>query len=229
MSGSRQDDPRHGLHVLLHPFCFCRYLQEIGYTDTIIDVRSNRVRSLLGLHDNLGGGDANEDSNSNRSSSNAVNGDANDTAGRYSDSGTTRRGPATLGEEMAIDNEAAVMANFDFLNEGPGMEDDDDMEEGLAGSSEDLKLSNVGTTSSSGKHDIDVSNCDDCVHCFDFFLKATAAGNAQSSEDNVDGSGKAVSDSRRGDESSDWGKCLFSPVSIVFYHVIDRYFTFFHQ
>lgn len=28
---------------------FCRYLQEIGYTDTIIDVRSARVRSLLGL------------------------------------------------------------------------------------------------------------------------------------------------------------------------------------
>ena len=26
-----------------------RYLQEIGYTDTIIDVRSARVRSLLGL------------------------------------------------------------------------------------------------------------------------------------------------------------------------------------
>lgn len=29
-----------------------RYLQEIGYTDTIIDVRSNRVRSLLGLNNN---------------------------------------------------------------------------------------------------------------------------------------------------------------------------------
>lgn len=26
-----------------------RYLQEIGYTDTIIDVRSARVRTLLGL------------------------------------------------------------------------------------------------------------------------------------------------------------------------------------
>ncbi len=26
-------------------------MQEIGYTDTIIDVRSNRVRSLLGLHE----------------------------------------------------------------------------------------------------------------------------------------------------------------------------------
>ena len=31
---------------------FYRYLQEIGYTDTIIDVRSNRVRSLLGLNNN---------------------------------------------------------------------------------------------------------------------------------------------------------------------------------
>src|ERR1700754_4426199 len=29
-----------------------QYLQEIGYTDTIIDVRSNRVRSLLGLTTN---------------------------------------------------------------------------------------------------------------------------------------------------------------------------------
>ena len=26
-----------------------RYLQEIGYTDTILDVRSARVRALLGL------------------------------------------------------------------------------------------------------------------------------------------------------------------------------------
>ena len=33
-----------------------RYLQEIGYTDTIIDVRSNRVRSLLGLGPGLGAG-----------------------------------------------------------------------------------------------------------------------------------------------------------------------------
>ena len=28
---------------------YFRYLQEIGYTDTIIDVRSARVRQLLGL------------------------------------------------------------------------------------------------------------------------------------------------------------------------------------
>lgn len=31
---------------------FCRYLQEIGYTDAILDVRSSRVRPLLGLTTN---------------------------------------------------------------------------------------------------------------------------------------------------------------------------------
>jgi hypothetical protein len=36
----------------LNLFNFYRYLQEIGYTDTIIDVRSNRVRLLLGLNNN---------------------------------------------------------------------------------------------------------------------------------------------------------------------------------
>lgn len=36
-----------------------RYLQEIGYTDTIIDVRSNRVRSLLGLNNNTDSDDLN--------------------------------------------------------------------------------------------------------------------------------------------------------------------------
>jgi hypothetical protein len=36
----------------LNVYNFFRYLQEIGYTDTIIDVRSNRVRSLLGLNNN---------------------------------------------------------------------------------------------------------------------------------------------------------------------------------
>lgn len=42
--------------LLLFFFSF-RYLQEIGYTDTIIDVRSNRVRSLLGLNNNANSAD----------------------------------------------------------------------------------------------------------------------------------------------------------------------------
>lgn len=29
--------------------CVPRYLQEVGYTDTILDVKSQRVRALLGL------------------------------------------------------------------------------------------------------------------------------------------------------------------------------------
>lgn len=33
-------------------YLFCRYLHEIGYTDTIIDVRSSRVRNLLGINNN---------------------------------------------------------------------------------------------------------------------------------------------------------------------------------
>ena len=31
------------------PLFYFRYLREIGYTDTIIDVRSSRVRQLLGV------------------------------------------------------------------------------------------------------------------------------------------------------------------------------------
>lgn len=36
----------------MYVYCFYRYLHEIGYTDTIIDVRSSRVRNLLGLNNN---------------------------------------------------------------------------------------------------------------------------------------------------------------------------------
>ncbi|KAG8126246.1 hypothetical protein E2320_021395 [Naja naja] len=37
------------VHDYNSTFFFFRYLQEVGYTDTILDVRSQRVRSLLGL------------------------------------------------------------------------------------------------------------------------------------------------------------------------------------
>lgn len=59
-----------------------RYLQEIGYTDTIIDVRSNRVRSLLGLNNNA---EAEENLNNAGSSVNgneASNKRASETQGR---------------------------------------------------------------------------------------------------------------------------------------------------
>lgn len=37
-----------GVCVCLLP-CTLRYLQEVGYTDTILDVKSQRVKALLGL------------------------------------------------------------------------------------------------------------------------------------------------------------------------------------
>ena len=136
---------RQGRHLLR------QYLQEIGYTDTIIDVRSNRVRSLLGLHDNA---DGNED---NRSSNNAINGGSGAGAGSAGTAGS-RGGDASgnrrLAEDIAIDTEAAVMANFDFLNEGPCVDDDDELmaEDGL---SEDVKIT---SNTASGTFDFPQKN-----------------------------------------------------------------------
>ena len=113
-------------HVFFSFFFFFRYLHEIGYTDTIIDIRSNHVRSLLGLHD-AAGNDAKDENRIN----NAINGSdsLNATTTRRNDnnsvthatssgqSAANRRGVgSTLAEEMMIDTEAAVMANFDFLS-----------------------------------------------------------------------------------------------------------------
>ena len=86
-----------------------RYLQEIGYTDTIIDVRSNRVRSLLGLNDN----EYNTNEENRNNLANSMNGDDGQNLTRKA--GVPARGK-TLTEEMMMDTEAAVMANFDFLS-----------------------------------------------------------------------------------------------------------------
>ena len=37
------------MHQLFYIVCFFRYLQEIGYTDKVLEMRSARVRSLLGI------------------------------------------------------------------------------------------------------------------------------------------------------------------------------------
>ncbi|XP_068200212.1 striatin-3-like isoform X1 [Palaemon carinicauda] len=101
-----------------------QYLQEIGYTDTIIDLRSNRVRSLLGIS-----GGENEENHNNTP---AMNG--SDTTKRQPDPNrcyVQKKGqpPSTL-EAQIRDAEKAVMDNFDFLQqEGMEMDDDDDVDE----------------------------------------------------------------------------------------------------
>ncbi|XP_049526646.1 striatin-3-like isoform X11 [Dermacentor silvarum] len=110
-----------------------QYLQEIGYTDTILDVRSARVRTLLGLGPaaNAGSGNAPDD----KAAHPAVNGgSAGGTAPgepvkRSSD--TQRRVPGkkmvNVAENALLDTEASVLATFDFLaTETVDMEDDED-------------------------------------------------------------------------------------------------------
>lgn len=81
-------------------------------------MRSNRVRSLLGLHDagGVGGGDVVDENRTN----NAINGETGGGGGRRgimneNSGGGGKRTTTTLAEEMMIDTEAAVMANFEFL------------------------------------------------------------------------------------------------------------------
>lgn len=124
-----------------------QYLHEIGYTDTIIDIRSNHVRSLLGLHD-APGNDAKDENRIN----NAINGGdslnasttrRNDNNSTASGSAANRRGVgSTLAEEMMIDTEAAVMANFDFLSSEVEVDDDDEVmgDDGDDGFAPEIKL-----------------------------------------------------------------------------------------
>ncbi|KAH7941019.1 hypothetical protein HPB49_009297 [Dermacentor silvarum] len=98
-----------------------QYLQEIGYTDTILDVRSARVRTLLGLGPaaNAGSGNAPDD----KAAHPAVNGgSAGGTApGEHvkRSSDTQRRVPGkkmvNVAENALLDTEASVLATFDFL------------------------------------------------------------------------------------------------------------------
>ncbi|XP_055600207.1 striatin-3 isoform X3 [Uranotaenia lowii] len=97
-----------------------QYLQEIGYTETIIDIRSNRVRSLLGLNNNS---EQEENVNPN------ING------------GSENNKRASESQAMILDSEAAVIANFEFLAQADAeMSDDDDMSDEIGDSDEtDMK------------------------------------------------------------------------------------------
>lgn len=151
----------------LFRFQIKRYLQEIGYTDTIIDVRSNRVRSLLGLNPagnasdkdeqggggGVGGGGGNINGGSGggggsvggSGGTGSSPGDPSGNSKRLSESQGRRAPakkvpPASLAEAMIMDTEASVMANFDFLaQEGVGVEvdDEDDMSDEMEDNTDD--------------------------------------------------------------------------------------------
>lgn len=94
------------------------YLQEIGYTDTIIDVRSNRVRSLLGLT-NL-----NEELTSEQA------------ANKVLQSKLIKKGKLesmNAANMLVNDAESSVLATFEFLNN----QNDNGMMEGMKADDDD--------------------------------------------------------------------------------------------
>ncbi|ERL89331.1 hypothetical protein D910_06703 [Dendroctonus ponderosae] len=101
-----------------------QYLQEIGYTDRIIDVRSTRVRALLGLNNN--NADQEENLNGGPVNGNESNKRVSENEGRRTPVKKTQ--PRSMPESMMLDTEAAVMANLNYLsNADVEMEDDDDI------------------------------------------------------------------------------------------------------
>ncbi|XP_070179388.1 striatin-3-like isoform X2 [Littorina saxatilis] len=155
-----------------------QYLQEIGYTDTIIDVRSARVRSLLGLQPVSGESDADGPQA-------LVNGEQQ--PGKRDIQGKRvalkkLQGTGPVDSEL-IDTESAVMNTFDFLA-GENVVDDDDEnlsdenEDGMAADDESderlerkgVKIKVVGNESMAGEELLDDPETEEALAEFDFLV-----------------------------------------------------------
>ncbi|XP_013142686.1 PREDICTED: striatin isoform X1 [Papilio polytes] len=112
-----------------------QYLQEIGYTDTILDVRSNRVRTLLGLNNEEQTEDPNYRNNDNKFRERCGDSPINSLIRKYDYGGKEQRkgGVSTGGgyneEGLSVQETAAVFANFEFLaNQEMDMDEIDDLD-----------------------------------------------------------------------------------------------------
>jgi len=168
-----------------------QYLQEIGYTDTIIDVRSNRVRSLMGLQP-----DGDMETNQNLSGGNNGTGNIGGTTGAGNNGGTgggggigttggaetTRRVPDNRrrwegkqgGDDMLISAEESVMANFDFLSREEDIEDEDEV---MAEDNDDgfnPEAMKVVKQEDIDKLNIGVDNSEEVINEFKFLTQSEA-------------------------------------------------------
>ena len=91
------------------------------FIDTIIDVRSNRVRSLLGLQS-----EQDNETNQNLANGAETTRRVPDNRRRWEGVGN-KPGTGNLAEEMLINTEESVMANFDFLAREDDLEDEDEV------------------------------------------------------------------------------------------------------
>ncbi|XP_032591787.1 striatin-4 isoform X4 [Drosophila grimshawi] len=116
-----------------------QYLAEIGYTDNIIDVRSNRVRSILGLnnnadHDGGGGSGIGGIGGGGGIGSGGVGGGGENLSPNINGNESNKRASESevqqSNDAIITDTEAAVMANFEFLGTTE-MSDDDEISDDL--------------------------------------------------------------------------------------------------
>ncbi|XP_076464651.1 striatin-3-like isoform X3 [Babylonia areolata] len=168
-----------------------QYLQEIGYTDTIIDVRSARVRSLLGLQPVSG-------ENENDGPPALVNGEQQ--PGKRDNQGKRVGLKKLPGSEPVdgalIDTERAVMSTFDFLAGENAVDEDeenlsDENEDGMAADDESderlerkgVKLKVVGNESMAGEDLMDDPETEEALAEFDFLVTESEKKDVTSNAD----------------------------------------------
>lgn len=138
-SNNNSSTVTYGRELLRH------YLQEIGYTDTIIDLRSNRVRSLLGIVDNQASNVQNSQSttnpttNTNNNNSNDQNNSPSIITADRNNSDTNKKSPfnSTILQTGILnrqtgdvgDAEASVLETFGFLYDQERLDDSSNLDE----------------------------------------------------------------------------------------------------
>lgn len=173
-----------------------QYLQEIGYTDTIIDVRSARVRQMLGLqplHDNDGNQqqvmNGGEPGNKRPST---------DPQGRR----LAKKTPPSLSDRVLTETEEAVNSTFSFLNDH--LVDDEDDENLSDGENEEDDIDKrcskklIGNESMMGMADMMADpEADEALNELDEFLASEG--------------GEGAGEARSGADGSEWEKKDLSP------------------
>ncbi|GAB1608074.1 striatin-3-like isoform X5 [Argonauta hians] len=175
-----------------------QYLHEIGYTDTIIDVRSAKVRSLLGLQPHTTDTDCTQTA--------LINGEQPNKATPVEEESHTKR-PASKGrpsaslvESSLLESEESVLATMEFLSsENVEIEDDnlsDENEDGISADDESeeraekqRKFKSIGNESMAGMEDVLANpETDEALAEFDFLVSESGegAGEARSQGDGTE-------------------------------------------
>ncbi|XP_029925973.1 striatin [Myripristis murdjan] len=168
-----------------------QYLQEVGYTDTILDVKSQRVRALLGLAGDGGGGRT---------------GERTGTEPLVNGTDTSTKGMGTRGKTELSDT-SAVLEAFKFIESAAAEFSDEDEDEDSEGKDRTIMESRTimrkkPSSSSSSPANMDTSedpDAEEALKGFDFL----------SSPDDMDTS----PESRGPGDGTDWEKDEQGPIS----------------